>query len=260
MTDTGNDGLDIESSINFFYDSVKRKNPNYFELLGIPTNATQRDIENAYFNYASEFNVDKLAKVTHPEAKKKAEYLIHMGKRAYEVLTDFEKRADYEKKGFREVDPDAIKEEEPEEKAKIIYKKAKAFWVQKNYPLVVKAMKEVILLDAKKADYFLLLGNAQAQIPEMKRQAEINLQKASELEAWNVEPIVSLGMLFYSERLYKRAETYFRKAVEIQNDHPIARKKLEELAGPEATSLQKAAESVQKGLGKVFPSFFGKKK
>ncbi len=264
MTDTSNDGMEFESSINFFFESVKKKNPNYFELLGIPTNATHKDIENAYFNYASEFDVDKIAAIKNPEIKKKADYLVHQGKRAYEVLTNFEKRADYEKKGFREFDPDAVKEDEPEEKAKIIFRKAKTFLVQKNYRNVVLAMKEAIQYDSKKADYYLMMGNAQAQIPEMKREAEVSLLKASELEAWNVEPIVALGLLFHAERLYKKAEVQYRKALEIQNDHAVARKKLEEIVGPEASGFQKAVaifkNGLQKGLGTVFPSFFGKKK
>ena len=101
-----------------------------------------------------------------------------------------------------------------------------------------------------------MLGIAQAQIPSLKRAAEVNLQKAAEMESWNAEPLAALGMLFYSEKLVKRAEGYFRRALELEPNHAQAKKKLAEIVGPEVKPLEK----VQQALGKVFPSFFGKKK
>lgn len=259
---TGNEasGLEIESTINFFYDSVKKKNINYFQLLGIPTTATQRDIESAYQKYAAEFTEQKLGAVTNPEVLQKAEFLVQLGQRAYQVLTDFEKRGEYEKRGFREDDPNAEKEEDPEEIAREIYKKAKTLHGQKKYRLAAKGLKEAVHKDPKKAEYFLLLGLCQSQLPDMKREAEHNLNKASEMEAWNVEPIVALGMLFQSERLNKRAEGFYRKALEIQNDHAVARRKLAEVAAPEKKAFDKVGDQLQKGLGKYLPTLFGKKK
>jgi tetratricopeptide (TPR) repeat protein len=256
--------LEFASTVNFFYENVKKKNPNYFELFGIPTNATHKEIETAYQKYNAEFSEQKAAAISDPKVKEQINFLVQLAKRGYEVLTDFKLRGEYEKKGYREIDPDAIKEEDPEETAREIYKRTKTLYTMKNYDLAIKALEEAVSLDPKKADYFLLLGKCQSEVPEQKRKAEINLQKACELEAWNAEPIVALGMLFYSERLYKRAEGYFKKALIIQNDHPVARKKYAELAGPEAKSIDKMKAQVQdglkKGLGKVFPTFFGKKK
>jgi tetratricopeptide (TPR) repeat protein len=260
MMGNGASGMEIEQTISFFYDSVKTKNLNHFQVLGIPTNATHRDIESAYKKYAAEFSEQKLSAITNPEVLQKAEYLVQLGKRAYDVLIDYKKRGEYEKKGYREVDPDAEKEDDPEETAKAIYKKAKSLHVMKNYRLAVKGLKEAVILDPKKSEYFLLLGLCQSQLPDLKRDAEINLQKASEMEAWNAEPIVALGMLFQSERLNKRAEGYYRKALEIQNDHQVARKKLAEVAAPDRKPLDKVGDSLQKGLGKYLPSLFGKKK
>ena len=254
MTDGSNSGMEFASTVSFFYENVKKKNPNYFDLLGIPTNATHREIQDAYHKYASEFDISKVSGIADTEVKEQAQFLVHLGQRAFEVLTDFEKRAEYEKKGYREIDPDAIKEEDPEETAREYYKKSKNLYNQKKYRLAVKGLNETVMLDPKKADYFLLLGLAQTQLPEMKREAEVNLNKARELEQWNVEPIVALGLLFMSIRLNNRAEGFFRKALEIQNDHQVARKKLEELVGPQIKPLEKIKSTLQK----VFPTFFKK--
>jgi tetratricopeptide (TPR) repeat protein len=256
--------LEFASTISFFYENVKKKNPNYFELFGIPTNATHKEIETAYQKYNAEFSEHKAATINDPKVIEQLNFLVQLGQRGYEVLTDFKLRGEYEKKGYREIDPDSIKEEDPEETAREIYKRTKTLYTMKNYGLAIKALEEAIQLDPKKADYYLLLGKCQSEVPDQKRKAEVNLQKAAELEAWNPEPIVAMGMLFYSERLFNRAKSYFKKALEIQNDHPVAKKKYAELAGPEEKSIDKmksqVTDGLKKGLGKVFPSIFGKKK
>ncbi len=246
----------FETAVNIFYDKLKNKGMNYYELLGIPTTSTHRDIESAYKKYSEEFSPARVAAVTDPELKKKAQFLVDKGKRAYEILIDFEKRGQYEKLGFRDVDPESLKEEDPVEKAREIYRKAKTLFTVGNFPLAVKALEEAVKYDGTRADYYLLLGKCQAKLPEMKHQAEASFRKATEMESWNAEPYAELGMLFYSERLYKRAEGYFRKALELEAGHTLARKKLEEIVGPEVKPMEK----VQKTLGKVFPTFFGKKK
>lgn len=246
----------FETAVNLFYDKLKNKGMNYYELLGIPTNATHRDIESAYQNYAAEFFPARVSAISNPDLKKKAQFLVDKGKRAYEILINFEKRGQYEKLGYRDVDPESLKEEDPTEKAREFYRKAKTLFTVGNYPIAVKALEEAIKLDDSRADYYLLLGKCQGKIPEMKHKAEASLRKATEMESWNAEPYAELGMLFYSERLYKRAEGYFRKALEIEPGHAVAKKKLEEIVGPEVKPIEK----MQKTLGKVFPSFFGKKK
>lgn len=250
------DLLELEAAINFLYDTFAGKTPNHFELLGLSTTATQKEIENAYQKYSTEFSPQRIATLSDPETRKKGNSLIARGKQAYEILIDFKKRAEYEKRGFRDPSPADIPEENDEEKAKNIFKKAKSFKTIKDYDKAIRALKEAIKLDPTKPAYFLMLGTCQVQFPQYKKEAEQNLQKAADLEPWNAEPFFELGMLFYSERLMKRAETFFRKALEQEPNHNQARIKLEAIVGPEKTFL----DVTQEKLGKFLPSIFGKKK
>lgn len=257
MTDGSQHGdmLELESAINFFYDKFSKEGVTHFDLLGLAKTATNREIEAAYQKYSQEFSADRIANITDPEVRKKGNFLLTRGQNAYETLVDFQKRAAYEKAGFR--DPsEIVVEETDEEKAKIIYKKAKSLKTMKDYTRAVMALEEAVKLDPKKPDYYLLLGLCQSQIPDKKRAAEQNLQKAASMETWNAEPQAALGMLFYSERLVKRAEVYFRKALELEPKHAMARAKLDEIVGPE----RKTMDVVQDKLGKFLPTIFGKKK
>ena len=248
------DMKELAAAINFFYDKFKSKETNHFELLGLSKNATHKEIEAAYKTYSEEFSTERIASITDLELGRKGDFLVNLGKKAYETLVDYKKRGEYEKRGFRDISPDDNKEDD-EERAKSIYKKAKSLKVMKDYAKAARAMEEAIKMDPDKPPYYLLLGLCQSQVPEFKRDAEKNLQKAAELESWNAEPFVALGMLFYSERLYKRAEPYFRKALELEPKHALARSKLIEIAGPE----KKPLEEIHKKLKKYLPSIFDRK-
>ncbi len=249
--------MEFESAVNLFYDQVKNKNLNYYELLGLSTTATQREIDSAYNNYSEEFSQRKAEWISgNLEMLKKAQFLIDLGKRAHQVLSDFEKRGTYEKCGFRDVDPQSLKETEPQEKAREIYKRAKNLYNIKDFTLAGKAMEEAIKMDSTKPDYYHLLGLCQTPYADQRLKAEANLKKAAEMEAWNAEHQVALGLLFCAEKLFKKAESYFRKALEIEPNHALANKKLRELAGPQASTMDK----VQDTLGKILPTFFAKKK
>lgn len=257
MTDGSQQGdtLELESAINFFYDKFSKAGVTHFDLLGLAKTATHRELEAAYQKYSEEFSADRIAKITDPEVRKKGDFLLSRGQQAYETLSNFQKRAAYEKAGFREPS-EIVVEENDEEKAKIIYKKAKTLKTMKDYTRAVMAMEEAVKLDPKKPDYYLMLGLCQSQLPDKKRLAEQNLQKAASMEAWNAEPQAALGMLFYSEKLVKRAEVYFRKAIELDPKHAVARAKLAEIVGPQRNTM----DVVQEKLGKYLPSLFGKKK
>lgn len=68
-------------------------------------------------------------------------------------------------------------------------------------------------------------------LPALRRMAADNLQKAIDLEHWNIEAYTAMGILFVSEKQPKRAESFFRKALSIDPDHTLARKKLMQVTG-----------------------------
>lgn len=254
-----NQQVKIRARIDELQERMKAPGYNYFTLLGLTIASTQKEIEAAYNQLAEELSSERLAALGQSETARKGQALAQQVQRAYEVISDYGKRGEYEKRGYKEfVAPDA--KEDTVEFAKALYRKALTLFNQKNFQKAIMAVEEAIKNNPAKAEYYLLLGLCQGELPSMKRQAEQNLSKAVAIEPWNAEHVVALGMLFYSERLLKRAEGFFRKALELEPHHDLARKKLAEITGPEKNFSDLLKEKGGMLLKKTLPSIFNRKK
>jgi tetratricopeptide (TPR) repeat protein len=253
-----NRNIRLLARINELQARLQAPGHNYFTLLGLTLSATQKDIEAAYRQLAEELASDRLAALGESEAARQGQMLAQQLQRAFQVLSDYGLRGEYEKRGYKEfVPPDA--KEDTVEFAKALYRKALTLFNQKNYQKAIVVVEDAIRNNPAKAEYYLLLGLSQSELPSMKRQAEQNLSKAAAIEPWNAEHVVALGMLFYSERLLKRAEGFFRKALELEPNHDLARKKLSEITGPEKNFSDQLKEKGGKLLKKMLPSLFDRK-
>ncbi len=74
---------------------------DYYEVLGVPKNASEDDIKKAYRKLAMKYHPDR----NQGDNAKKAEEKFKEGKEAYEMLTDGQKRAAYDQYGHAGVDP-----------------------------------------------------------------------------------------------------------------------------------------------------------
>jgi molecular chaperone DnaJ len=74
---------------------------DYYEVLGVPKNASEDEIKKAYRKLAMKYHPDR----NQGEATKEAEAHFKEAKEAYEMLSDAEKRAAYDQFGHAGVDP-----------------------------------------------------------------------------------------------------------------------------------------------------------
>lgn len=77
--------------------STKR---DYYQVLGVPKNATEDEIKKAYRRLAMKYHPDR-----NPDGDSKAEEQFKEAKEAYEILSEPQKRAAYDQFGHAGVDP-----------------------------------------------------------------------------------------------------------------------------------------------------------
>ncbi len=230
-----------------FYNRLQSNKIDYYELLGMNSTASMDEIKDSYFTLAKKFHPDRMSSTIEPEIKEKANFVFAAINKAYETLSNEQKREEYDSMGYRESEDEIGSEENLKEKARIFYLKARTLYNKGQFWEAATLLDEAIKIDSAKPAYFLLLGLSQMNIVSLRKTAETNLQKASEMEPWNAEPLTAMGMLFLSERLNNRAENFFRKALSINPNHALAKKKMAEMGKAPAKKIS-------------FSSFFHKKK
>ncbi len=220
----------IEELIGFF-EQIKTNRLDYYQVLGIKSTASPEEIKSIYFSLAKKFHPDRISNAPDPEIKEKANFVFAEINKAYETLSNQLKRMEYDSRGFKEDTQEDTIHENLIERGRHLYRRAKGMYAQKQYWEAASIMEEAIRLDPMKSSYLLLLGLSQMNLPKFKHIAAANLQKAIDIEPYNVEAYAAMGILFMSENQPKRAEGFFRKVLSINPDHVLARKKLDEILG-----------------------------
>ena len=110
----------------------------------------------------------------------------------------------------------------PGQMAELYYQQGRARFERKEYHAAVHLLREAIKLDPSRAPYHYHLGIALIRNPRTRRDAEVHLSKAAELEPYNPQIRVKLGLLYKEAGLFKRADHYFREALQMDPDNRTA--------------------------------------
>jgi tetratricopeptide (TPR) repeat protein len=102
------------------------------------------------------------------------------------------------------------------------YEEAEKAFEQHNFMRVMGLMEQAIRVGPARPKFYQLLGRAQMQYPNLRRDAEQSFLKQAEMEPWNADPYYFLGELYQLEGLVIRAEKQFEKALEINLEHTKA--------------------------------------
>jgi tetratricopeptide (TPR) repeat protein len=215
--------------INDLYEKIKSKDLNYYQLFGVENPNAVEEVKKTYFDYSRKYHPDRINAAPDSTVMLKANEVFAEINKAFEVLSDSEKKKEYDNRGYRE-----DSEVEPTQTDKVknirnLYLKANRLYKEKQYFEAVVLLEQVVSVDSSRSTYFLLLGLAQSKLPTMINQAVKNLEKACELEPWNADPVFALGELYRSQQMVKKAERYFQKALEINMEHTLAGKAISDL-------------------------------
>jgi Flp pilus assembly protein TadD len=115
--------------------------------------------------------------------------------------------------------------------ADVYFGKAKKFVREGDYFNAIQYGKLAISYSPEDARYYFLLADCQVRNPEARwqRLAEQNYIKATQLDSWNAEYLVSLGRFYKRRGLKLRARKQFEQALQLVPAHAIAMQELESL-------------------------------
>jgi curved DNA-binding protein CbpA len=141
----------------------------------------------------------------------------------------------------------------PAQMAEVYYQQGRARFERKEYHAAVHLLREAIKLDSNRAPYHYHLGIALIRNPRTRREAEYHLSRAAQLEPYNAQIRVKLGLLYKEAGLTKRADQYFREALKMDPDNRVAIRE----TGGEASKA--GGGSIWKSdLGSMAKKIFGK--
>jgi curved DNA-binding protein CbpA len=207
---------------------IKRRMPDidFYQVLGVARSAGEEDVKKAYFKLARRFHPDRFGRNLPPGVKEQIDDVFDYITKAYRTLTSKDQKRTYTTK-LASVTGDDDKDRS--KNAEIRFRQGKTLFSQARYEEAMVLLEESVRLKDDKGDYFLLLAMAESKIASMSKKAERDFLKAIELESWNPEGFVGLGMLYKREGLLLRARKQFERALEIDADHKAARKALDEM-------------------------------
>lgn len=140
----------------------------------------------------------------------------------------------------------------PAQRAEHYYQQGRARFDRKEYHAAVHLLREAIKLDPSRAPYHYHLGLALIRNPRTRRDAELHLAKAAELEPYNAQIRLKLGLLYKEAGLAKKAENYFREALQMDPDNRMAKKELGSGGSKSANGFWKS------DMGSMAKKIFGK--
>jgi curved DNA-binding protein CbpA len=225
------------------------KTKNFYELLGASRTATDEDIKRAYFNLARKYHPDRFNQQVKDTSL--INEIFNSLTNAYRILIDPQKRKQYDSQ-LSTAGPDSA--EDQTKKADIKYRQARTLFNQGMYEETIIFLEEAIRLRRGKAEYFLLLAMAESRLDAYKKKAEQDFLQAIELQPWNADAYLGLGILYMNEGLKIKARKQLEKALEIDPDRPQVKTLIAELDKKEKKTGLKSI------LNLDFSDLFKKKK
>jgi len=202
-----------------------------YQILDVPKTASDEDIKKAYFQMARKFHPDRFDRRAAAEFETPIDEVFGHITGAYRVLGNKESRKVYDAKSGPVLGQEDV--QETYRKADIKFRQGKTLHSQGRYDEAIAYLEEAVRMRRDKADYYLMLAMCESRLPAYVKKAEQDFLKAIQMEPWNPEGYVGLGLLYKAEGMKARAVKQLEKALGVDADHASAREALDELTGGE---------------------------
>ena len=222
------DAVALKQQIDDKLKFLERK--NHFEMLGVARDANKDSIKAAYIQNAKTFHPDRLAQFKLEALRTDVEKIFQRVSEAQSVLLDDRRRKEY----VETLDGAARGDAEKARKllqAEVLFREGEMALRHKNFVEAEEKFKQSVDYNPEEGEHHAMLAWCIYQNPARPRasvleQVKIGLAKAIKLGRNNPRPYYLLGELFLAENDLDKAIGYFRKALELREDHVEAERGL----------------------------------
>lgn len=208
-----------------------------YEILSIPADASQEQIQTAYYGLAKQFHPDRFqSKEFSADIRLKAQQVFTHINEAYITLKDPASRAGYderrlteESKVEAELKARGAGHAEDEKTAAGLFREGRILLAKGDLEKAVERLKGCVWLCPEKAAYHHYLGVAQSKIPNLRKSAEQHLSKALELDNTSMASHLELAKLYIKVMLRRKAEQHLQELLRWDPENPEAHKLFDEL-------------------------------
>ncbi len=183
---------------------------DFYEILGVNSNAPLRDIRNAYLELARKLHPDRIYGYSDDKLKEKLEMVFASVNEAFDTLKDTKKRQTYDKGRITTI---RQKKMDKPTQARELFESGVKYFKNKDFHRATEMfMKAVNLNETSK--YYTYLGRTQAENRKWLKKAEESYKKAISLSSENWEAHYYLGLLYKKMNMKVRANSCFREALQ----------------------------------------------
>ncbi|MEK6742350.1 MAG: DnaJ domain-containing protein [Nitrospirota bacterium] len=218
------------------YDALAAQ--DHYQVLGVTVTSTAQQLKHAYFRLAKSYHPDRHFDPTMADMKNKLEALFDRIHKAYTILSDQARRAEYDaavlKRAAQSQKRPAASDEFVEQRGEDYQEHYKENTVRAaeqfnsgmqefktgNYWGAEEKFAWATRLDPIKAPYFYYLGLCLMNIPRRKHESEENLQKAIEIDPTKIEYHIELSNLYIKSGLKTKAIGVLNNALNHHPDSP----------------------------------------
>jgi len=205
----------------------------HYELLDVESSATRAEIKRRFYQLARRFHPDH--HMDHPEWTPRLVALMDALTTAYRTLANDKAKKDYDRRLLHQfVGTPSDAQTNPSE----FVEKARECMAEKNYAASILWMHRAIANEPNSSNFRYMLGQCLSAIPEYRREAVEQFEKAIQLDPRNLEAHFYYANLLERMHLPGRAKGHYQRVLELDMNHREAREALIRLnvSSPRAAS------------------------
>ncbi|HKD18221.1 MAG TPA: DUF4388 domain-containing protein [Thermoanaerobaculia bacterium] len=190
----------------------------HYELLGIPRDAPPEKIAEAYFERSRLFHPDLRHREDLARFEKELTAVFERMKKAYETLSDPEKRALYDQSLDAAPAPVLTAEADPEMRKKLAaqnFRRARQLIEDKDYHPAIEMLREAVRFVPDNAEYRYTLSQVELKNPHWADQGLANLKEAARIDSRRVAFSVEAARALLDHKRPHEAEPFARRAVSL---------------------------------------------